>query len=52
MLVNTLMAYSVIRKGWKWPMWAVASSSSGAFARGVYSAVTPEGMTTPAWSSL
>ncbi len=26
MLVNTLMAYSVIRKGWKWPMWAVAGT--------------------------
>lgn len=21
MLVNTLMSYSVITKGWKWPMW-------------------------------
>jgi len=26
MLVNTLMAYSVIRKGWKWPMWAVVGT--------------------------
>ncbi|HST91392.1 MAG TPA: potassium transporter Kup [Brevundimonas sp.] len=23
MLINTLMAYSVIRRKWKWPMWAV-----------------------------
>ena len=26
MLVNTLMAYFVITKGWKWPMWAVAGT--------------------------
>mgnify|MGYP001251394009 CR=1 FL=1 len=24
MLINTLMAYSVIRKKWNWPLWAVA----------------------------
>mgnify|MGYP002651911489 CR=1 FL=1 len=32
MLVNTLMAYSVIRKGWKWPMWAVAGTLKGLVA--------------------
>jgi KUP system potassium uptake protein len=26
MLVNTLMAYSVITKKWKWPLWAVAGT--------------------------
>ncbi|PZN97262.1 MAG: potassium transporter Kup [Alphaproteobacteria bacterium] len=26
MLVNTLMAYSVITKKWKWPLWAVAAT--------------------------
>ncbi|MDQ8028237.1 MAG: potassium transporter Kup [Brevundimonas sp.] len=26
MLVNTLMAYSVITKKWKWPMWAVLAT--------------------------
>ena len=26
MLINTLMAYSVITKKWKWPLWAVAGT--------------------------